>query len=130
VDHTASLNGGGGIITGRATFSSFLCHTRDLFLVVLLVSRPHQPQAVPDVVYCYTHRDVVWSMCVRLLVTPLSPAKTEEPLEMPFSERTHVAHEPCIRWSCTLAPHDEYDGSICATAAIRPLDTATTETCL
>ena len=33
----------------------------------------------------------------------------------------------CIRWGCALTPHDEYVGSICAAAAMRPVATISVE---
>ena len=44
----------------------------------------------------------------------VSPAKTAEPINMPFGAWTLVepwepSGDPSIRWECTLAPHGEYD---------------------
>ena len=54
-----------------------------------------------------THRKVKGHSAV-------SPAKTAEPINMPFGAWTRVepwepSGEQRIRWECTLAPHGEYD---------------------
>ena len=66
------------------------------------------------------------SGCV--LVMTMSPAKTAEPIKMPFGADSYGSKKH-IRWVCTLAPTGEYDGSICAAVAIRPLAVITIATC-
>ena len=41
-----------------------------------------------DAAYCYRPRSVVGRLSVCLSVTVVSPAKTAEPIEMPFGLRT------------------------------------------
>ena len=43
-----------------------------------------------DVVYCYRPSSMVVSLSVGLTVTLVSPAKTAEPIKMPFGFRTRV----------------------------------------
>ena len=39
--------------------------------------------------------DVAWSVC--LLYTTVLPAKTDEPIKMPFGGQAYVLNESCIR---------------------------------
>ena len=52
---------------------------------------------------------VAWS--VGSSVTIMNPAKTAEPIEMPFGIRTQ-SKEACIRWWFILAPPSEYDSTV------------------
>ena len=61
-----------------------------------------------------------------VLHTTMSPAKTEEPIEMPFWWWwTHMSPMNHIIDVCTLAPH----GSICLASAMRSVATITVATC-
>ena len=75
-----------------------------------------------DAAHCYrwgTFRGT----CVYVLVIRVSPAKTDEPIEVQLK-----GADSCGQ-GCTLAPHDEYDGRISGAAAMRPADTITVATC-
>ena len=56
------------------------------FKQLLLVSLDH----IVDAVYCYRPSSMVVSLSVGLSVTLVSPAKTAEPIKMPFGFRTRV----------------------------------------
>ena len=51
------------------------------------------------------------------------PCKTDEPMEHLFEERLACAKTTCIRWKCTLAPPNEYDGLICVATMMRSVAT-------
>jgi len=78
----------------------------------------------PNITTYVTTSDATWSICV--LGTPVSCAKTDEPTEMQFAvENWRRALEECTRRKCTLAPPGEYNGLICAAAAMRFVATVT-----
>jgi len=58
------------------------------------------------------------------------PCKTDEPMEHLFEERLACAKTTFIRWKCTLAPPNEYDGSICVATMMRSVATVAVATCL
>jgi len=78
---------------------------------------------VLDAGYFYACLDVPWSVCV--VIMSMSRARTTEPIEMLFGEGTLVGSR-----NCALASFGEYDGSICAAAAMRAVFTITVATCL
>jgi len=55
--------------------------------------------------------NVAWSvyMCVSLLGTQVSPAKTDELIEMLFGADSRGSKKTCIRWKSRLAPSGEYN---------------------
>ena len=56
---------------------------------IIVIIRPHRSTTYVDAAYCYRPSGVVCrSAC--LSVTQVSPAKTAEPIEMPFGLRTRV----------------------------------------
>ena len=60
------------------------------------------------------------------MVTTVSSAKTDEPIEVRLGRKTLVGPKSRV----TLAPFGEYDGSICAAAAaMRPVAVITVATC-
>ena len=72
-----------------------------------------------DAAYCYR-----WSGVVSvLLVMTVSPAKRMNRWSICFEERLACAKTTCIRWKCTLAPPNEYDGSICVATMMRSVAT-------
>jgi len=50
-----------------------------------------------DADYCYICSVICQCVCQCLLVASVSPAKTDEPIEMLFGCRLVVHKEPCIR---------------------------------
>jgi len=69
-------------------------------------------------------------LSVCMLVTTMSPAKTDEPIEMPFGKQTRVGPRNQVTdGGCTLAPPGEYDRSICAKAAMQPVTTVSVAVC-
>ena len=69
----------------------------------------------------------VWSVC--LLGTPVSSTKIAKQIEILLGGRLVWDHETIIRRRCTLAPSGEYNGSICAAAAMQPVTTITEAMC-
>jgi len=68
------------------------------------IFRPHRSTKYVDVAMCFRPSSVVcWSVC--LSVTLVSPAKTDEPIKMPFWLRTQVGPRnhvlTSITWGCT-----------------------------
>ena len=79
-----------------------------------------------------TATDVVpWSacLCVCPLGTTVSPAKTAEPIEVPFGADFHGPNEQWTTRRCTMAPLAENDWRICTSAAMRSVVTITVATC-
>ena len=67
--------------------SSLIIDVCSYFLVLNSVFRPHRSTAYVDAAYCYRRSSVVpLSVCrsVSQSVTIVNPAKTAEPMEMPF----------------------------------------------
>jgi len=68
---------------------------------------------------------VAWSVC--LLLTTVSLATTDEPIEMLFRLWTRGPKEPCVTLGSHLESLGEHDGMICA-AAMRAVATITVPT--
>ena len=63
-------------------FSPSVMH---LLLVITSIIGPHRSTTYVDAAYCYRPSSVICrSVCRLLSVTVLSPAKTAEPIEIPF----------------------------------------------
>ena len=50
-----------------------------IIIIIIIIIRPHRSTAYEDAAYCYRTSSVVCRS-----VTVVSPAKTAEPIEMPF----------------------------------------------
>ena len=50
---------------------------------------------------------------VCVLVTWVGPAKTAEPIEVPFGEQTHMGPRNCVLGGCIRVPSGKYDWMIC-----------------
>ena len=59
------------------------------------------------------------------LIPAVSPAKTDEPIEVPFAGADSREFRKPYKMGCTLAPPVEYDGWSCAAAAATMLPVAT-----
>jgi len=71
-----------------------------LFLYII---RPHRSTTYVDAAYCYRPNSVVCrSVC--LSVTPVSPAKTAAPIEMPFGLRTRVGPRTMYQMGVWILP--------------------------
>jgi len=70
--------------------------------------------------YCYRRCDVAWYVC---WAHPVSSAKTDKPIEMPFEQKNHV-----FDGGCTSAPPGGYDGIFCGAAEIQAVATITAAT--
>jgi len=80
-----------------------------------------------DAAYCYKHRTFRGlSACVSS--TPMSPAKSDEPIEVPIGSRLACDHGLYYSCESTLAPYGEYDDSICV-KTMRFAATITVATC-
>jgi len=62
---------------------------RRQFVRVKYIMRPHHSTTYVDAAYCYRPSSVV-CLSVCWFVTLVSPARTAEPIEMPFGLRTPV----------------------------------------
>jgi len=61
----------------------------DIILIRLII-RPHRSTTYVYAAFCYRPSSVVWRLSVGLSVMLVSPAKTAEPIEMPFGLWTRV----------------------------------------
>ena len=68
------------------------------------------------------------SVCVCLLVAPVSPAESDEPIEMPLGE-TRVGPKKHVSEGGHMAPPGEYNGTTAA-AAMRAVATVAVATSL
>jgi len=64
-----------------------------IFCSMVYIIRPHRSTVYVDAAYCYRPSNVVCQS-----VTVMSPAKTAEPIEMPFGLWTRVGPRNCVRW--------------------------------
>jgi len=60
-----------------------------IIIIITAIIRPHCSTAYIDEAYCYRPSSMVY-LSVCLSVTVVSPAKTAEPIEMPFGLRNRV----------------------------------------
>jgi len=74
----------------------------------LLIVTPHRSTMYVDAVYCYRPSSVV-CRCVGLSVTLVSPAKTAEPIKLPFGLRIRVGPGNRVLDGC---PHPPWEGAI------------------
>jgi len=63
-----------------------------------------------DAVYCNRCLDVPWSVFLsfRLLITTVSPAKSNEPIAIPFEHELSELKEPRIRWKSAFSHGNIY----------------------